>query len=188
MRVVFNRRAAYSATVESRCDFAISRRHVVHKQVLSALIVSAVLCIAGPALADVHPGDQIFVTVYGHPELTGPFDVNAADQVSLPLAGTISVAGMDTQQIARRIQLALDPFVIKPAVDVQLKTQPDTIFVAGGPGGVLKFQPGETLAAALVDLPVEGRPATTTDATSRSADALTPLETSRIDLRRVGAA
>jgi len=160
----------------------------VHKRVLSALVASAVLCIAAPAMADVHPGDQLFVTVYGHPELTGPFDVNAADQISLPLAGTVNVAGLDTQQIAQRIQVALDPFVIKPAVDVQLKTQPDTIFVAGGPGGVLKFQPGETLAAALADLPVEGRATTSTDATSRSADELAPLETSRIDLRRVGVA
>jgi protein involved in polysaccharide export with SLBB domain len=65
--------------------------------------------------------------------------------------------------------------------------QPDTIFVSGGPGGVLKFQPGETLAAALADLPLADRaPASADDSTARTADELVPLQTSRIDLRRVG--
>jgi polysaccharide export outer membrane protein len=153
----------------------------------SALIALCGLLFASPAAAApvVHAGDQLFVTVYGHPELTGPFGVNAAERVSLPLAGTIDVHGLGTQQIAERIKVALEPYVIKPAVDVQLKSQPDRIFVSGGPGGVLKFQPGETLAAALADLPTGGReaaPSASTDGSIRLAS----MTTSRIDLRRVG--
>ena len=127
------------------------------------------------------------MTVYGHPELTGPFTVNAADQISLPLAGTVNIHGLSTGQVADRIRVALATYVIKPAVDVQLKGQPDRVFVSGGPGGVLKFQPGETLAAALADLPVSGAPVPTGDqSTARNDDRLAVLATSRIDMRRIG--
>jgi polysaccharide export outer membrane protein len=157
----------------------------------AALVVLCGLLFASPAAAApvVHAGDQLFVTVYGHPELTGPFGVTAAERVSLPLAGTIDVHGLGTLQIAERIKVALKPYLIKPAVDVQLKSQPDRIFVSGGPGGVLKFQPGETLAAALADLPVGGRdaaPSVSTDGPSRSDDRLASMTISRVDLRRVG--
>jgi polysaccharide export outer membrane protein len=155
-----------------------------------ALIVLCALLVSPVAAASmIHAGDQLFVTVYGHPELTGPFAVNAEERISLPLAGTIDVHGLETQQIAERIKRALGPYLIKPAVDVQLKSQPDRIFVSGGPGGVLKFQPGETLAAALADLPLSGREVASgasADGATRSDDRLASTATSRIDLRRVG--
>jgi protein involved in polysaccharide export with SLBB domain len=138
----------------------------------------------------VHPGDQLLVRVYGHPELSEPVTVNAADQVSLPLAGTVDVHGLGMQQIAERIRVALVPYVIKPAVEVELKAQPDSIFVSGGPGGVIKYQPGETLSAALADLPIGGS-STATTATSDSRatnadDRRSAMETSHVDTRRVG--
>jgi protein involved in polysaccharide export with SLBB domain len=155
--------------------------------VLIALCALAAPVAAAPSA--IHAGDQLFVTVYGHPELTGSFSVNAAERVSLPLAGTIDIHGLGTEQIAERIKLALQPYVIKPAVDVQLKAQPDRIFVSGGPGGVLKFQPGETLGSALADLPITGRSAAANAAgdtgSSQGDDRLAAIATSRFDLRRV---
>jgi protein involved in polysaccharide export with SLBB domain len=137
----------------------------------------------------VHPGDQLLVRVYGHPELSEPVTVNAADQVSLPLAGTVDVHGLGMQQIAERIRVALVPYVIKPAVEVELKAQPDSIFVSGGPGGVIKYQPGETLSAALADLPIGGSStATTSTSDSRvtnADDRRSAMETSHVDTRRV---
>jgi protein involved in polysaccharide export with SLBB domain len=139
----------------------------------------------------VHPGDQLLVRVYGHPELSESVTVNASDQVSLPLAGTVDVHGLGMQQIAERVRVALVPYVIKPAVEVELKAQPDSIFIAGGPGGVIKYQPGETLSAAVADLPIAGSSTTTTTspADSRATNAddrQSTMETSHIDTRRVG--
>jgi len=159
------------------------------RAISSALIVFGVLFAAIPAAAAVHAGDQLVVTVYGHPELSGPVDVDGAERISLSLAGTIDVHALDLHQIADRITLALAPYVIKPAVDVQLKTQLPVLFVSGGPGGVLKYQPGETLAAALADVPIAGRATVATLASVSNDDAarnLDQLATSRIDLRRVG--
>jgi protein involved in polysaccharide export with SLBB domain len=139
----------------------------------------------------VHAGDQLYVIVYGHPELSGPVDVDGAEHISLTLAGTVDVHGLDLHQIADRVQLALTPYVIKPAVDVQLKSQLPVLFVSGGPGGVLKYSPGETLSAAIADVPVNGKATVATLSTtgtgggdgSRNVD---QLASSRIDLRRVG--
>ncbi len=157
---------------------------------------AAALCVllsTSPTMATavvVHPGDQLLVRVYGHPELSEPVTVNAADEVSLPLAGTVAVHGLGTQQIAERIRVALAPYVIKPAVEVELKAQPDRIFVSGGPGGVIKYQPGETLAAALADLPIGSASPATADgdshATTTGDDRLATMQTSRIDMRRIG--
>src|SRR5271166_880059 len=162
---------------------------VKFRAISSALIVFGVLFAAIPAAAAVHAGDQLVVTVYGHPELSGPVDVDGAERISLSLAGTIDVHALDLHQIADRITLALAPYVIKPAVDVQLKSQLPVLFVSGGPGGVLKYQPGETLSAALAALPVNGKAVIANGEspdqvdTSRNLDLLT---TSRIDVRRVG--
>jgi len=148
---------------------------------------SALLSLTGlsAAFASVHAGDQLQVTVYNHPELSERVTVNASDALSLPLAGTVNVSGLETTQIAVRIQHALEPYVKYPAVDVQLTGQTASLFVSGGPGGVLRYEPGETLAAALADLP-SLESANAADATPAKASRLVSLERSRIDLHRVG--
>ena len=136
--------------------------------------------LASPALAQVHAGDQLQVTVYNHPELSRRVTVGADDTLSLPLAGIVHVRGLETAQIAGRIAGALGSYVKHPAVDVELSGQTASLFVSGGPGGVLKYQPGETLAAALADLPgVDG-------ATDPKAPGLAGLARSRVDLHKVG--
>ena len=159
------------------------------RAMLSALIAVGVVFTALPAAAAVHAGDQLYVTVYGHPELSGPANVDGSEHLSLTLAGTIDVHGLELRQIADRIRDALEPYVIRPAVDVQLKSQLPAIFVSGGPGGILKYQPGETLAAALADLPVNGKATISTLSNLPSSDVahnIDQLASSRIDLRRVG--
>jgi protein involved in polysaccharide export with SLBB domain len=65
------------------------------------------LLTASPALAMVHAGDDLQVTVYNHPELTRKVTVNASEELSLPLAGTIDVRGLEPKQIAAKITDAL---------------------------------------------------------------------------------
>jgi protein involved in polysaccharide export with SLBB domain len=153
--------------------------------VRAAFSLMLVVLLAAPVRAAVHSGDQLFVTVYDHPELTGPVTVDTTERISLPLAGLVDVRGLGARQIADRIQQQLAVYVRKPAVNVQLKTQQFMIFIAGGPGGTLKYEAGETLVAALGDLAPRLQEIPANDGTLKTGD-LSQLERSRLDMRRVG--
>lgn len=146
---------------------------------LGSLTLAAIL--VTPARAAVHPGDQLDIAVYNHPELSRKTTVTSAGAVSLPLAGTVVVRGLETKAIAKRIARALDPFVIRPAVEVQVLAQTTSIFLSGPNGGVLKYQPGETLVSALADLPSPGSMAGTSGGGGQIGD----LQRSRVDMQHV---
>jgi protein involved in polysaccharide export with SLBB domain len=118
---------------------------------LASAVILAVLWVA-PAGATIHSGDKLQIRVYNYPDLSVQTTVDARGRIELPLAGSVDVQGLETDQIAGRIQRALLPYVRKPAVEVQALDASPSIFVSGGPGGVFKYQPGETLAGALADI------------------------------------
>ena len=157
----------------------------MNRAVLCAFAAVALGLTSAPASAAVHAGDQIFVTVYDHPELTGEVVIDTTERISLPLAGLVNVAGLDVKGIAKRIQVRLAKYIVKPAVNVQLKSQLLAIFVSGGPGGTLKYEPGETLVSALGDLAPRSTESTSKDGTIQSSD-IAGLGRSRLNLRRVG--
>jgi protein involved in polysaccharide export with SLBB domain len=101
----------------------------------------------GSAQAALHPGDKVEVQVYNHPELSGVRTLDAMGNVSVPVAGTVAAANLEPKDVAERIRYRLAPYVRKVAVQVRLDTQSESIFVAGGPGGSVKFVPGETLSS-----------------------------------------
>ena len=113
--------------------------------------VIAVFATTLPAMAALHEGDTLLVTVFNHPELSREVKIDAAGNVSLPLAGSVSARGAEVGQVAERVRRALVPYVIMPAVQVTLSSQASSIFISGNGGGVLVYQPEETLAAALAD-------------------------------------
>lgn len=157
--------------------------------VFTAAALIGLLSFGTPALASVHAGDELFVTVYDHPELTGPFAVDSTNHISMPLIGGVDVRGLGTTQIAARIRSSLAQYVIHPGVNVQLKTQLPVLFVSGGPGGTLAYQPGETLVAALGTLvPRLQDPTKVTDANAAATQngRFADLERSGLDLRHVG--
>jgi protein involved in polysaccharide export with SLBB domain len=137
------------------------------------------------ASAAVHAGDQLVVTVFDHPELTGPVSVDSGGRISLPMAGNVDVRGLSPEKIANRIQRRLAFYILKPSVSVQLKAEEASIFISGGPGGVLKYEPGETLLTALGDLAPRAPEVASKDGALVAGD-LSTLQRSRIDLRRVG--
>lgn len=147
-------------------------------EVATASVLS--LAVSSPAFASVHDGDLLQVTVLNHPELSRRLTVDAAGTLSMPLAGTVAVRGLEPAQIATRIRSALVPYVIAPAVDVELAQQTTSIFVSGPTGGAIKYLPGETLVAAISLLP-SGGSANDSGSPGRLAD----LERTRIDLHRV---
>ncbi|MFC3125982.1 polysaccharide biosynthesis/export family protein [Pseudoroseomonas globiformis] len=97
-------------------------------------------------------GDQLRVTVFNDPRLTGDFRISDAGAIALPLVGTVPVAGSTTGEAENAIQRALrsrnlfnDPSV---AVEVQ-EYRP--IFVLGmvERGGQTPYQPGMTVLSAV---------------------------------------
>ena len=96
--------------------------------------------------------DQVRVTVFNDPRLTGDFRVSDAGTLALPLLGTVRAAGRTTPEVERAIEAEMkaknlfrDPNV---AVEV-LNYRP--IFVLGmvERGGQFPYQPGMTALTAV---------------------------------------
>lgn len=80
----------------------------------------------------VGPGDQLFVAVYGHPELSlGSYTGNSAratpsltvdndGTIQLPLLGSAQVAGKTAEELRRYLESALAVYVKDPHVTVQV--------------------------------------------------------------------
>jgi protein involved in polysaccharide export with SLBB domain len=154
----------------------------------AAALMVGVFLAGSAAQAAVHPGDELQVTVYDHPELSGPLAVDSSSRISLPLIGFVDVHGLDAPQIAQRIRADLLHYVRKPTVDVQLKAQIAVLYVSGGPGGTLPYQPGETLVSALGTLTPRMRGAATAaaaDGTVQQGVTFDSLQSTRVDLRHV---
>lgn len=92
-----------------------------------------------PALLDYRPGpyhigsgDQIFITVWGHPELTTPgggqsFSINSRQvrtdgTLFYPFVGNLKVTGMTVEQLRETISRRLAKFIEEPQVDLNVVT------------------------------------------------------------------
>jgi protein involved in polysaccharide export with SLBB domain len=151
----------------------------LRRSVLAAILVGVV---ASPALAKVHPGDRVAVLVYNHPELSEQTTVDGSGRISLPLAGDVDTTNLSPGEIASRVRYRLQPYVRKVAVDVQLVSQAQSIFVSGGPGGVLAYSPGENLSSALAQLRAQNVAVANTVAGPQES---TDFDHGRVDLTRV---
>ena len=70
---------------------------------------------------DLSPGDRVNVTVFGHTDLSGEFELDALGRLSLPLIGDIAAAGVTPSELQEVIVNELQPeFLINPRVTVQL--------------------------------------------------------------------
>lgn len=151
----------------------------------AALIV---LCGGMAAATTLHPGDKVSVTVYNHPELTAAPTVDSTGRISVPLAGLVNAENLSPRQLGHNIATKLSPYVRQVAVDVQLVSQGQNIFVVGGPGGVLTYAPGETLTAALTQIQQGGpaqTPGASTDPTLSAAHNLQTGSYGSVDLHHV---
>jgi protein involved in polysaccharide export with SLBB domain len=66
-------------------------------------------------------GDEIRVTVFGHEDLSGEFEVNSTGDVSLPLIREVQAEGATVSELEERIIDALKPdYLIHPRVSVEI--------------------------------------------------------------------
>lgn len=66
-------------------------------------------------------GDAVRVTVFGHQDLSGEFEVAGSGRVSLPLIGELQAGGMTVRQLEQAIVAKLQPDYLKnPRVAVEV--------------------------------------------------------------------
>lgn len=98
------------------------------------------------------PEDQVRVTVFNDPRLTGEFRISDAGGLSLPLIGTIPAAGRTTGEVEQAIMAEMrnQNLFRDPNVAVEVITY-RPIFVLGmvERGGQFPYQPGMTVLSAV---------------------------------------
>jgi len=138
---------------------------MILKKYLTAFAVVSFLLIGRVSAAPiVHPGDTIGVDVLNYAAVVddsnnrlaalnaGSVVVAGDGSISIPVVGTLRVAGKSTAQIASLIESRLSSYVRNPAVTVRLLQQNQVIFLTGATTGTLPYLPGETLSSALGQL------------------------------------
>jgi len=66
-------------------------------------------------------GDKIYVTVFGHKDLSGEFDIDGGGNVSFPLVGNILLGGFAIGDAEAAIRDTLQPdYLLDPRVSIQV--------------------------------------------------------------------
>jgi polysaccharide export outer membrane protein len=96
-------------------------------------------------------GDKIRVTVFGHEDLSGEFEVDGSGNVSLPLIRNIKAEGMTVGQMEQAIIERLSPdYLINPSVSVEvLNYRPFYIYGEVTKPGSYPFVSGMTVVTAV---------------------------------------
>lgn len=77
----------------------------------------------GSGLYKLGPGDQIRVTVFGHEDLSGEFEIDGTGRLSLPLIQEVMADGLTFRQLEQVITDKLKPdFLINPRVSIDVLT------------------------------------------------------------------
>jgi polysaccharide export outer membrane protein len=98
------------------------------------------------------PEDQVRVTVFNDPRLTGEFRVTDAGTINLPLIGSVQAGGRTTTEVERSIERVMRERNLfrDPSAAVQVITY-RPVFVLGQVerGGQFPYQPGMTALSAV---------------------------------------
>jgi polysaccharide export outer membrane protein len=68
----------------------------------------------------INAGDRVKLTVYGEDTLSGVYDVSPSGTLSLPLVGTLHVAGRTRAELERQIASRISGYVKDPKVTVAI--------------------------------------------------------------------
>lgn len=95
--------------------------------------------------------DRLRITVFGHPDLSGEFEVDGTGSISLPLIGQIAALGLSTNQLEQAIATKLsDGYVLNPRVSAEvINYRPYYILGEVGRPGEYPFNSGLTVQNAI---------------------------------------
>lgn len=94
---------------------------------LISVLLSSVLLLTDSALAQerlqhqLEPGDQLQITIYGHDDLSGKFEVDNLGTLSLPLIQKVKAEGLTLIELETAITAKLHPDYIKnPKISIEM--------------------------------------------------------------------
>lgn len=93
-------------------------------------------------------GDQLYVSIWNQPQLTGDVAVRDDGNVTLPLVGDIAVVGLTPSDAAETIRKGLDGLVLNPRVSVAVRGgETEHVAVTGEvrTAGQFPLEPGDTV-------------------------------------------
>ncbi len=93
--------------------------------VLSAALAAAVGRIPAKAADALQyrlgPSDRIVVTVFGHEDLSGEFELDGQGRIALPLIGEVALARQTLRQAEQQVVSLLKPdYLVNPRVSIQV--------------------------------------------------------------------
>lgn len=66
-------------------------------------------------------GDRVLITVFGHEDLSGEFEINGADVISMPLISDVKAAGLTVNELEAAVVDALKPdYLRNPIVSAEV--------------------------------------------------------------------
>jgi protein involved in polysaccharide export with SLBB domain len=79
---------------------------------------------AGAAGYRLGPRDQLQVTIFRQPDMSGQFTIDGEGFLALPLVGEFKAGGLTTRELENQIEdrLKQDQFLVNPQVSIQLQT------------------------------------------------------------------
>jgi protein involved in polysaccharide export with SLBB domain len=95
--------------------------------------------------------DRLRVTVFGHPDLSGEFEVDGTGAISLPLIGQIEALGLSTVQLEQKIAASLsEGYILNPRISAEvINYRPFYILGEVGRPGEYPFTNGLTVQNAI---------------------------------------
>jgi len=78
------------------------------------------LDVSEPAEYRLGPGDQLRITVFNEPDLTGQYVVGSQGSIAYPLVGEVNAAGLTLPEFTTALQTALLEFIRQPNVSVEV--------------------------------------------------------------------
>lgn len=96
-------------------------------------------------------GDRIQINVFGHPDLSGEFEVDGAGNVTFPLLGPVRAGGQTVEALRGQIETDLNrDYLVDPSVTVEvLNYRPFFILGQVNAPGSYAYQAGMTVRQAV---------------------------------------
>jgi polysaccharide biosynthesis/export protein len=122
--------AASALRTSSMEDFTVLIQTEIRRQAW-ALVLACAIALFTSIFADAHAqniaeyrlgtGDKLRVTVFGQPDMSGEFAVDAAGQVTVPLVGAVDAARLTVAELTKSLteRLARD-FLVDPKVSIDV--------------------------------------------------------------------
>jgi polysaccharide biosynthesis/export protein len=98
------------------------------------------------------PGDSVTVTVFEHPELSGPHVIGPDGTIQIPVLGSVKIAGLTANQAAKMLTQLLTGDYVAPVTSIQINSYTNNqVTVMGDVAnpGVIHFDTQPTLLEAL---------------------------------------